>query len=178
MPYFDDYVRKYTDMPCLVTLERRGDAYVAGRMLRASDLGEQSEHADWKTVVLDEATGKPSVPHGSIGFRWGDEGLGKWNLELGGVKPALTLLDRADELVELDVPRFDAGEGESGSSMRRGVPAIRVGDTLVTTVFDLLAAQLGVRRGELPGDWPADYDDPQPYTPAWQEAYTGVDRAL
>ena len=99
------------------------------------------------------------MPHGSIGFRWGDEGLGKWNLELGGVKPALTLLDRADELVELDVPRFDVGEGESGSSMRRGVPAMRVDGALVTTVFDLLAAQLGVRRGELPGDWPADYDD-------------------
>ena len=40
----------------------------------------------------------------------------------------------------------------------------------MTTVFDLLAAQLGVRRGELPGEWPDGYDDPQPYTPAWQEA--------
>jgi nitrate reductase alpha subunit len=43
-------------------------------------------------------------------------------------------------------------------------------------VFDLLAAQLGVQRGELPGDWPAGYFDPtQPYTPAWQERLTGVD---
>ncbi|HWJ45490.1 MAG TPA: molybdopterin-dependent oxidoreductase, partial [Gaiellaceae bacterium] len=178
VPYFDRYVRQYTDLPCLVVLERRGDAYVAGRMLRASDLAEQSEHAEWKTVVLDEATGEPAVPHGSIGFRWGDEGMGKWNLELGEIQPALSLLERADRLVELDLPRFDVGEGESGSSLRRGVPAVQVGDRLVTTVFDLLAAQLGVRRGELPGDWPDGYDDEKPYTPAWQEAYTGVDRAL
>ena len=178
VPYFDDYVRRYTDLPCLVTLQKRGDAYVAGRMLRASDLGEQSEHAEWKTVVLDEVSGAPAVPHGSIGFRWGEEGAGDWNLDLGELRPALSLLDRAEDLVELDVPRFDVGEGESGSSLRRGVPVMRVGGELVTTVFDLLAAQLGVRRGELPGDWPENYDDPQPYTPAWQEAYTGVDPAL
>ena len=45
----------------------------------------------------------------------------------------------------------------------------------MTTVFDLLAAQLGVARDGLPGDWPAGYDDPEPYTPAWQEEITGVD---
>jgi nitrate reductase alpha subunit len=178
VPYFDDYVRRYTDLPCLVTLEQRGDAYVAGRMLRASDLGDPGEHAEWKTVVLDEVTGEPVVPPGSIGFRWGDEGKGKWNLDLGDTKPVLSLLDRAEELVRLDVPRFDIGEGESGAALRRGVPVIRVGGRLVTTVFDLLAAQLGVQRGDLPGEWPAGYDDLQPYTPAWQEAYTGVDRAL
>ena len=36
--------------------------------------------------------------------------------------------------------------------IRRGVPAIRVGGTLVTTVFDLLLAQYGVGRDGLPGD--------------------------
>ncbi len=178
VPYFDDYVRRYTDLPCLVTLQKHGDAYVAGRMLRASDLGERSENAEWKTVVLDEASGAPAVPPGSIGFRWGEEGVGAWNLDLGELRPALSLLDRAEDMVELDLPRFDIGEGEAGSSLRRGVPVMRVGGELVTTVFDLLAAQLGVRRGDLPGDWPEGYDDPQPYTPAWQEAYTGVDRAL
>jgi nitrate reductase alpha subunit len=174
-PYFDDYVRRYTDLPALVTLRRRGGAYVADRFLRASDLGEDSEHAEWKTVCLDEETGEAVVPNGSIGFRWGEEGAGRWNLGLGGLRPALTLLGREDEVVEIDLPRFDAGEGESGSSLRRGVPAKRVGDVLVTTVFDLFAAQLGVRRGELPGEWPADYDDPLPYTPAWQAAFTSID---
>src|SRR5699024_3502783 len=28
----------------------------------------------------------------------------------------------------------------------------------------------------LPGDYPADYDDPKPYTPAWQESITGVNK--
>ena len=62
--------------------------------------------------------------------------------------------------------------------MRRGVPARRVGGHLVTTVFDLVAAQLGVARDGLPGDWPAGLDDPEPYTPAWQEEITGVPPAL
>ncbi|HEU4450620.1 MAG TPA: nitrate reductase subunit alpha [Gaiellaceae bacterium] len=179
VPYFDDYARRYTDMPFLVTLRRRGDAYVADRFLRASDLGRTDENADWKTVVLDEATGMPAVPEGSIGFRWGEQGKGRWNLELGEIRPALSLLDRHQELVPLDLPRFDVpAETEGGTVHRRGVPALRVGGHLVTTVFDLLAAQLGVRRGELPGEWPDGYDDPGPYTPAWQEPITGVDAAL
>ena len=57
--------------------------------------------------------------------------------------------------------------------MRRGVPAMRVGGQLVTTVLDLTLAHYGVGRDGLPGDWPADYDDPAPYTPAWQEPITG-----
>ena len=46
---------------------------------------------------------------------------------------------------------------------------------MVTTVFDMLLAQYGVRREGLPGDWPSSYDDASaPYTPAWQETVTGV----
>ena len=63
--------------------------------------------------------GEPVVPNGSIGFRWGEEGVGKWNLELGDVDPALTLLGRHDELVELDLARFDVGERER---RRRSAP--------------------------------------------------------
>ena len=69
---------------------------------------------------------------------------------LGDVDPALTLLGRHDELVELDLPRFDVGDA-GGETLRRGVPAKRVGGRLVTTVFDLMAAQLGVQRDGLPG---------------------------
>ena len=39
--------------------------------------------------------------------------------------------------------------------MRRGVPAMRVGGQLVTTVLDLTLAQYGVGREGLPGEWPA-----------------------
>ncbi len=162
VPYFERYARENTDLPFLVTLEQRDGSYVADRFLRASDLGDAGENADWKTVVLDSATGAPAVPNGSIGFRWGEEGMGKWNLALDGIEPALSLLGTHDELVELELPRFDVGDSEGGGSHRRGVPAKRVGDHLVTTVFDLLAAQLGVRRGDLPGDWPTGYDDTAP----------------
>ena len=177
VPYFEDYARRNTDLPFLVTLRERDGAYVADRLLRASDLGEAGENAEWKTVLLDARTGEPVVPHGSIGFRWGEEGKGRWNLELGEVEPALGLLGRHDELVAVDLPRFDVGP-EGGESHRRGVPAKRIGGHLVTTVFDLLAAQLGVRRDPaLPGDWPQSYDDPAPHTPAWQQEHTGVDPA-
>jgi nitrate reductase alpha subunit len=177
-PYFDEYARRTTDLPFLVTLRERGDAYVADRFLRASDLGQASENAEWKTVVLDEATGDPVVPNGSIGFRWGDEGEGRWNLELDGVTPALEILGRHDELVPLDLTRFDVPGTEGGAVQRRGVAARRVGGMLVTTVFELLAARLGVRRGDMPGDWPAGLDDPVGCTPAWQEPITGVDAAM
>ncbi|HVN62195.1 MAG TPA: nitrate reductase subunit alpha, partial [Gaiellaceae bacterium] len=175
VPYFERYARENTDLPFLVTLREQDGAWVGDRFLRASDLGDTGENAEWKTAVLDEKTGAPAVPNGSIGFRWGEEGMGKWNLELGEVEPALSLMGSHDELVEVELPRFDVGGSEGGGSHRRGVPAKRIGGFLVTTVFDLLAAQLGVRRGELPGDWPAGYDDPKPYTPAWQEEHTGVD---
>src|ERR1017187_5979178 len=61
-PYFQQYVRKNTDLPCLVTLRKRGDAFVADRFLRASDLGTGGEHADWKTVVWDAAADIPAAP--------------------------------------------------------------------------------------------------------------------
>ncbi|HET6508970.1 MAG TPA: nitrate reductase subunit alpha [Baekduia sp.] len=181
---FSEYGRKYTDLPMLVSLTERDGAYVPAGFLTAADLGETGENAEWKTAVLDAATGAPVVPNGSIGFRHGEAGVGRWNLDLGDVEPLLTLLHRPDgEAVEVLLPRFDVGTGEDGGQgggvMRRGVPAIRVGDRLVTTVLDLTLATYGVRRDGLPGAWPADYDDAsQPYTPAWQEAITTVDRHL
>jgi nitrate reductase alpha subunit len=55
------------------------------------------------------------------------------------------------------------------------VPVRRIGAKLVTTVYDLLLAQYGVARAELPGAWPASYEDAAaPYTPALQERITGV----
>ncbi|MFI7106132.1 nitrate reductase subunit alpha [Nonomuraea sp. NPDC050227] len=177
VPYFTDYVRKYTDLPFLVTLEPRGDAYVPRRFLTAADLGQESENAEFKTVFLDETTGAAQVPNGSLGHRWGQEGEGRWNLDLDGAVPALTLLGRSGRAVEVDLPRFDEGPTEGGSVMRRGVPVTELAGKLVTTVFDLLMAQYGVAR-DLPGEWPASYEDAtQPYTPAWAEEITSVPAA-
>ncbi len=180
VPYFRDYVRRFTDLPFLVTLEERAPGvHVTGRFLHAADLpgpDAASENADWKTVVLDETTGSPAVPNGSIGFRHGASGEGRWNLDLGTIRPALSLHERPGaEPVAVDLARFDVGATEGGSTMRRGVPALRIGNHVVTTVFDLMLAQYGVARDGLPGDWPAGYDDAtQPGTPAWQETITSV----
>jgi nitrate reductase alpha subunit len=142
VPYFEDYARRFTDLPFLVTLEDGKP----GRFLQASDLGSEEEHADWKPVVW--ADGGPVVPNGSVGHRW--DGTGRWNLKLDA-DPVLSFRGEEDELVD-------------------GVPAKRVAGRLVTTVLDLLLAHYGLRAAR-------GYDDETvPYTPAWQEAITGVDR--
>ncbi len=176
-PYFDDYVRRLTDMPFLVTLDERDGGHVTGRFLRASDLGHDGPNPEWRTVVLDERTGEPAFPSGSMADRWGADNAGDWNLELGDISPALSLLDRPDTVhVEVTLPRFDTTPGAYGATIIRGVPAMRIGGHLVTTVFDVMAAHLGVERGGLPGEWPSSDDDAgSPGTPAWQAAITGVE---
>src|SRR5690625_1669669 len=119
--YFDDYARRYTDLPMLVRLERQGERWVAGRYLRASDFPEalgQSNNAEWKTVGLDEASDRLVVPQGSIGFRWGETGanVGKWNLEQKDARDGsefklrLSLLGGRDEVVRVAFPYFGGGK--------------------------------------------------------------------
>jgi nitrate reductase / nitrite oxidoreductase, alpha subunit len=179
-PMFTDYVKQFSDLPYLVTLKQRGDAYVPDHFVTADLLGDSDEGAAWKTAVLDSATGQPVVPNGSLGFRHTESGTGRWNLDLDDVDPLLTLHGPECDSVPVDLPRFDVGEGrdECGSVIRRGVPVRRLGDHLVTTVFDLMLAQYGVGRPGLPGQWARDYDDADsPYTPAWQEEITSVPAA-
>ncbi|MBU0588859.1 MAG: nitrate reductase subunit alpha [Gammaproteobacteria bacterium] len=89
--YFDNYVRRYTDMPMLVMLKEHqlpsGETVmVPDRYVRASDFNGnlgQANNPDWKTVAFDEI-GKVVLPNGAIGFRWGPDGRadeGQWNLE-------------------------------------------------------------------------------------------------
>ena len=129
-------------------------------------------------MVIDGRSDQPAVPNGSLGHRFGEAGKGRWNLDLGGVDPKLTLADNASETVLLELPRFDTAGGQA-APMARGVPVRRVAGRLVTTVFDMLLAQYGVAREvnghPLPGEWATSYDDATaPYTPAWQEPITGV----
>src|SRR6266568_1552070 len=118
VPYFGSYVRRYTDLPFLVTLEWHGkgaDAvFVPGKFLTATDLGRdeaRAENAAFKTVLLDSATGLPVVPGGSLGHRYGEAGAGKWNLDLAGVDPLLTALGGSESPVAVQLPRFDTPEG-------------------------------------------------------------------
>ncbi|WP_128000059.1 nitrate reductase subunit alpha [Piscinibacter defluvii] len=89
--YFDDYARRYTDLPMLVLLKEQQlpdgrTALVPDRYVRASDFNGklgQANHPEWKTVAFD-AVGKVVLPNGAIGFRWGPDGradAGQWNLE-------------------------------------------------------------------------------------------------
>ena len=203
-PYFVEYSKQYTNMPFLVVLEKQtgqtqeGNKYHMGRFLRASDIAEYAseENADWKLIMTD-GNGKLHIPTGSIGFRWEKEPTGNWNLQLKNAvtkedfDPLLTLLGKDDEKAMVSFSDFTdtfsiyigktKGKGQKAKELVREVPARRIKvkdkELLVTTAFDLLMAQAGVSRG-LKGDYPKDYNDPKPYTPAWQESQTGVSRNL
>ena len=184
-PFFVDYVQRYTDLPFLVKLEERDGRLVPGKNLTAADLGEDVENAAFKPVLIDGATDRPAVPHGSLGFRFGEEGVGKWNLDLGDLVPALTVATSdgglgggvPGDVVAVTFPRFDTVDGH-GEAIDRGVPVRTVAGHRVCTVFDLMLAQYGVARPGLPGEWPTGYDDESAlYTPAWQEPITGVSAA-
>ncbi len=180
VPYFTQYVSRYTDLPFLVRLVERDGVYVAGKFLTAEDLGGEqaaTENAAFKTVFLDAVNGQAVVPNGSMGHRYGEAGVGRWNLDLGDVRPMLSAEGGTEPAVEVRMPRFDSIGEPAGDTpaVSRGVPARRVNGHLVTTVYDLLLAQYGVARDGLPGTWPTGYDDADaPYTPSWQEKITGV----
>ncbi|AOZ90970.1 nitrate reductase subunit alpha [Paenibacillus crassostreae] len=180
-PYFQDYVKKFTDLPFLVLLNEENGSIRSDRFLRASDLNHDLELAEWKTLVWDSLTEAPYVPNGSQGFRW-DKGS-KWNLDLEKddgtvIQPVLTFIDASQEVLLVDFPYFAEQEGEI---VQRGVPVKHIqsesGEILkVATVYDLMLAHVGINR-DLIGDYPIDYNDVKPYTPAWQEGITGVKKA-
>ena len=204
--YFESYCRSYTDMPLLVRLaerEIRGGRRIlaADRYVRAGDFADklgQANNPDWKTVALD-AAGAVALPHGSIGFRWGEQDgmIGKWNLEPRDARSgadaqlALSLIDMRDGEAGVGFPYFGGVPAEhhpgnvQDDVLVRKVP-YRVLQLLdaegrpqqvkVATVYDLLAAHYGIDRGlgAEPNPCAKSYDDNVPYTPAWQEPITGV----
>ncbi|MCG6981249.1 MAG: nitrate reductase subunit alpha [Deltaproteobacteria bacterium] len=179
--YFTSYAKAYTDLPFAVVLKSKDELYVSERFLRASDLGFDQENGEWKTLYYDLNSKTFVVPNGSIGFRWNEEG--RWNLHqldsVSGeaVDPLLSFAGENDGWVSVGFPLFDF----QGAKVRIGkVPVKRiVGDgegITVATVFDLMAANLGMDRGQ-GGEVAKDYDEAKAYTPGWQEAITGVSKA-
>ncbi|MBN8833018.1 MAG: nitrate reductase subunit alpha [Niastella sp. SCN 39-18] len=180
-PFFIDYVKKYTDSPMLVHLDKAGDVFTPGRMVRANELPKWKdiENGDWKFLSIDEASGEYVSPKGTMGYRW-DKNGGKWNMkyECGesdkNYDPVLTLLNKKDEILQVEFTEFGLAK-----KANRGVPVQWLdtvnGKVPVTTVYDLMMAQYGVNRN-LGGSYPKDYTDTdQAYTPAWQEIFTGID---
>ncbi len=190
--YFRDYVRQYTDMPMLVKLVRQDGRLIPDRFVRASDFDAalgQTNNAEWKTVGLDETTGKIVVPNGSVGFRWGEQG--KWNIEErdsagAETKLRLSLSEVKDDFADVAFPYFGniAHEhfvsSDHASVLERHVPVKRLklvdGEALVATVHDLFIANYGVDRGFGGDNVASSYDEDTPYTPAWAEKITGVSR--
>lgn len=189
VPYFTDYVKRFTDLPFLVALDAPEAAapvggttgadrvhHTPGAFLTARDLDlapEADESARrWMPLLYDAATDRPAVPRGTLGDRWSKSGEGGWHLDLGGIEPLLSLYGRPDATTAtVRLPRFD----EDGGTVESRVPALRLGGRLVTTVFDLMLAQYGVGREGLRGAGPVSYEDAAtPGTPAWQEAITSV----
>lgn len=192
--YFEDYCRRYTDMPMLVRLVKKDGQYIPERLIRASDfkggLGEDN-NPEWKTVAVDSNSGEVVAPLGTVGFRWGEQG--KWNLESKDGKGRDVELDLSlildgdhDEIAPVAFPYFgnrehDHFEGtDHDSVLVRSVPAKKLkladGETLVATVFDLFVANYGLDRGLKDSNSATSYDDDLPYTPAWAEKVTGVSR--
>ncbi len=182
--YFIEYTKKYTDAPLLVEIVERDGEYHSGQNLRANrfETYTDEENGDWKFLMWDTVEGKPKMPMGSVGHRWGEQ-EGKWNLLLkdgkdgSKITPALTFLDDKDDVVRVTFDDFGEGKG-----LARDVPVKRLktvdGETVTfATIYDVLMAQYGVDRG-LGGDYPKSYDDDMPYTPAWAEKYTGMDRKM
>jgi len=192
VPYFEDYCRRYSDMPMLVRLVEQDGRLVPERLLRASDfkggLGE-ANNPEWKCVAIDEASDEVVAPAGTAGFRWGEKG--KWNLEEKDGKGAdvtlrmTAILDKDhDEVVEVAFPYFGGREHDhfAGTDhpevLMKRVPVremqLAEGKAYVATVFDLLCANYGLDRG-LGGEHVArDYAEMAPYTPAWAEKITGI----
>jgi len=178
IPYFQDYARKNTDLPFLVEI---GDKR-PGKYLRANRLGvyEGIENGDWKLLVWDSTSSKARMPQGTIGFRWATKDPGKWNIKMEDGKtgdkldPELSFVDRHDAVVDVEFDDFGGGQIISRKLPVRYIET-ETGRVPVATVFDLMLAQFGLPRG-LKGETAISYNDDAPFTPAWQEKYTGIHR--
>ena len=182
VPYFVEYQKRYADAPFLVEIVKKNDGYESGRLVRANVLKkyQNEENGDWKFLVFDKKSKQPKMLGGSVGQRW-EKKEGTWNLEFkdpsddSPVEPELTFIDEYKEVLQVSFDDFSAR-----TKISRGVPVRYIetekGKIAVATIFDLLMAQFGISRG-LSGEYPADYDDENaPYTPAWQEKWSGVGR--
>ena len=189
--YFEDYCRKYTDMPMLVKIDEKDGKLVPGRFLRADDFDDkmgEANNPEWKTIAYDAASGSYVAPNGSVGYRWGEDG--DWNLEERSrdkateLKMSLILEEDHDAIAAVDFPYFGGVATENfvrcdhPEVLTRNIPVKTVtlsdGEARVATVFDLFCANYGLDRG-LGGEWAAkSFDEDLPYTPKWAEKITGV----
>ncbi len=95
---FEDYMRRFTDAPYLVTLESTATVPRA-RQVPHRQRPRRTDGRGRARRVQDRAarpTAPLSCPNGSLGHRFTPEDEGHWNLDLGDVVPPLSIADLAD----------------------------------------------------------------------------------
>ncbi|MEB7067356.1 nitrate reductase subunit alpha [Mammaliicoccus sciuri] len=180
---FINYAKQYTDMPFIIQLDKHGEGYKAGRFLRSSDLGMETEHAEWKPVVYDQNSKQLVIPNGTMGQRY-EEGV-KWNLNLVGedgkeIDPALSFKDHESKVMTIQFPYFD---NDGNGIFERPIIVKEIenkdGETIyITTIYDLMTSQYGVRRLNHPLEASSYEDENSMYSPKWQEKVTGVKSSI
>lgn len=180
---FINYAKQYTDMPFIIQLDKHGEGYKAGRFLRSSDLGMETEHAEWKPVVFDQNSKQLVIPNGTMGQRY-EEGV-KWNLNLVGedgkeIDPALSFKDHESKMMTIQFPYFD---NDGNGIFERPIIVKEIenkdGETIyITTIYDLMTSQYGVRRLNHPLEASSYEDENSMYSPKWQEKVTGVKSSI
>ena len=195
VPYFEDYCRRFTDLPFLMLLDETTEGLTPGRFLRATDVGLAGNNPEWKGLVFDQTRQQPAVPMGCIGSRYGEEGT--WNLAMHDalthepLDPLLSLGDLdTEKAARLNIahqqvvfPVFSSG---APAGVNHAVPCFPLTITdgqgtrtvQVTTVFDALLGSLGLTRTAEPAHTAAPDGIDIPGSPAWQEPLTGVNRDL
>ncbi|MDC5694118.1 nitrate reductase subunit alpha [Mammaliicoccus sciuri] len=180
---FINYAKQYTDMPFIIQLDKHGEGYKAGRFLRSSDLGMETEHAEWKPVVYDQNSEQFVIPNGTMGQRY-EEGV-KWNLNLVGedgkeIDPALSFKDHESKVMTIQFPYFD---NDGNGIFERPIIVKEIenkdGETIyIATIYDLMTSQYGVRRLNHPLEATSYEDENSMYSPKWQEKVTGVKSSI
>ncbi|EZX22768.1 nitrate reductase, alpha subunit [Staphylococcus aureus C0673] len=180
---FINYAKQYTDMPFIIQLDKHGEGYKAGRFLRSSDLGMETERAEWKPVVYDQNSEQFVIPNGTMGQRY-EEGV-KWNLNLVGedgkeIDPALSFKDHESKVMTIQFPYFD---NEGNGIFERPIIVKEIenkdGETIyIATIYDLMTSQYGVRRLNHPLEATSYEDENSMYSPKWQEKVTGVKSSI
>lgn len=183
--YFIKYAKKYTDMPCLVIIEKINNIYTPGRFLRLSDIenSKKEENSEWKTLIYDKILNKIIPPTGSIGYRWDKSKM--WNIKNENIDPLLSFKESYDELLKVNFPYYASNKykhkyfsnTQHDETIENIIPIKKIkygkNEFIITTVFDLLVANYGINITK-----DLSYEENVPYTPKWQENITGINKDI
>ena len=112
---FEDYAKRFTDLPLLVTLDERDGAHVPGRFLTAADLGRGERERGLEAGAARRRDGRAGGP----------ERLGRLPLRRGGQGPLEPAARRARPGADAARPPGGGGRGRAAALRRRRRPRRR-----------------------------------------------------